>query len=108
MISLAFRGNDGAQRARAVEVLSGLSFVSGVNQDNGKLVLTAQHGGQSLPQILRALNEAGVDVVDLTLTSPTLDDVFLKYTGERIREDTPVQNWRNARMPFLRPTRRRN
>ena len=108
MISLAFRGNEQAQRARAVEVLSGLSFVSGVNQDNGKLVLTAQHGGQSLPQILRALNEAGVDVVDLTLTSPTLDDVFLKYTGERIREDTPVQNWRNARMPFLRPTRRRN
>jgi len=107
MISLAFRGNENAQRARAVEVLSGLSFVSGVNQDNGKLVLTAQHGGQSLPQILRALNDAGVDVVDLTLTSPTLDDVFLKYTGERIREDTPVQNWRNARMPFLRPTRRR-
>ena len=107
MISLAFRGDQEASRTRALEVLSGLSFVSGVNQSNGKLVLTAQHGGQSLPQILRALNEAGVDVADLTLTSPTLDDVFLKHTGERIREDTPVQHWRNARMPFMRPTRRR-
>ena len=107
MISLAFRGDQEASRTRALDVLSGLSFVSGVNQSNGKLVLTAQHGGQSLPQILRALNEAGVDVADLTLTSPTLDDVFLKHTGERIREDTPVQHWRNARMPFMRPTRRR-
>ena len=108
MISLAFRGDQEASRTRALEVLSGLPFVSGVNQNNGKLVLTAQHGGQSLPQILRALNEAGVDVADLTLTSPTLDDVFLKHTGERIREDTPVQHWRNARMPFMRPTRRRS
>jgi daunorubicin resistance ABC transporter ATP-binding subunit len=107
VISLAFPGNEQAQRTRAVEILAGLPFVSGVNQDNGRLVMTAQHGGQSLPQILRALNEAGVDVADLTLTSPTLDDVFLKYTGERIREDAPLQHWRNARMPFMRPTRRR-
>jgi ABC-2 type transport system ATP-binding protein len=107
VISLAFPGNEQAQRTRAVEILATLPFVSGVNQDNGRLVMTAQHGGQSLPQILRALNEAGVDVADLTLTSPTLDDVFLKYTGERIREDAPLQHWRNARMPFMRPTRRR-
>ncbi len=108
VISLAFRGDGDPLRARAIEILASLSSVRGVNQDDGKLVLTAEHGGQSLPQILRALNEAGIDVADLTLTSPTLDDVFLKYTGERIREDTPVQHWRNARMPFMRPTRRRS
>jgi ABC-2 type transport system ATP-binding protein len=110
VISLAFRDNGttaGALRSRATEIVSGLPFVNNIRDDDGKLVMTAQHGGQSLPQILRALNEAGVDVADLSLTSPTLDDVFLKYTGERIREDTPVQNWRNARMPFMRPTRRR-
>jgi ABC-2 type transport system ATP-binding protein len=107
VISLAFRGNEEAQRTRAIEILARLPFVSGVNQDNGRLVMTAQHGGQSLPQILRTLNEAGVDVADLTLTSPTLDDVFLKYTGERIREDAPLQHWRNARMPFMRGSRRR-
>jgi len=107
VISLTF-GGDGAQlRARAAAILEPLPSVSGVHQEDGKLVLTAEHGGRSLPLILRALDEAGVDVADLTLTRPTLDDVFLKYTGERIREDTLVQNWRNARMPFLRPTRRK-
>jgi ABC-2 type transport system ATP-binding protein len=92
---------------RATEVLARLPSVRDVRHDDGKLVLTAEHGGRALPQILRALDEAAVDVTDLTLTRPTLDDVFLKYTGERIREDTPVQNWRNARMPFMRPTRRK-
>ncbi|MEX1254917.1 MAG: ATP-binding cassette domain-containing protein [Dehalococcoidia bacterium] len=106
VISLAFRGDEtqtSAQRTRAAEVLRPLQFVGAINQDDGKLVLTAHEGGRALPKILRALDEAEIYVDDLTLTSPTLDDVFLKYTGERIREDAPVQNWRNQRMMFMRP-----
>jgi ABC-2 type transport system ATP-binding protein len=110
VISLTFR-NEGvdsaAQRARAGEVLGGVPAVTSLKHDDGKLVLTTLRGGQSLPLILRALGDAGIDVADLTLTSPTLDDVFLKYTGERIRQDAPVQHWRNAAMPFTGPTRPR-
>jgi ABC-2 type transport system ATP-binding protein len=107
VISLTF-GRDGVQaRERAAGILAEVAAVSNVRQEDGKLLLTAEHGGQSLPLILRTLDAAGVEVADLTLSRPTLDDVFLKYTGERIREDTPLQHWRNARMPFLRPTRRK-
>ena len=110
VISLAFRDNgvpSSVQLEKATGVIGALSFVNNVRTDNGKLMMTAENGGQLLPQILRSLDEADIDVADLSLTSPTLDDVFLKYTGERIREDAPVQNWRNARMPFSRPTKRR-
>ena len=110
VIRLTFRagGVDAeTQHRHATEVLAGVPAVTSVKQDDSKLVLTALHGGQSLPLILRALGDAGIDVADLTLTSPTLDDVFLKYTGERIRQDAPVQNWRNAAMPFTGPTRPR-
>ena len=48
------------------------------------------------------LDDARIYVDDLTMTSPTLDDVFLKYTGERIRADAPLTNWRNQRMMFGR------
>jgi ABC-2 type transport system ATP-binding protein len=107
IISLAFHGDESeAQLARAAEVSAALPYVGAVNRDNGRLVLTAHDGGQSLPKILRALDEAGVHVDDLTMTSPTLDDVFLKYTGERIRQDAPVQNWRNQRVMFMRPSPR--
>jgi ABC-2 type transport system ATP-binding protein len=111
VISLAFRGDEpqtSAQRTRAIDVLKPLEFIGAINQDDGKLVLTANEGGRALPKILRALDEAEIYVDDLTLTSPTLDDVFLKYTGERIREDAPVQNWRNQRMMPMRggPVRR--
>jgi daunorubicin resistance ABC transporter ATP-binding subunit len=106
IISLAFRGDEAEtkdQRTRAADVLVKLPFVAGVRQEDGRLMLTAEHGGRSLPAILRALDEAQLHVDDLSMTSPTLDDVFLKYTGERIREDAPVQNWRNQRTMWMRP-----
>jgi ABC-2 type transport system ATP-binding protein len=98
IINLAFKGDEEAtqaQRERAASVLRGNEYVTTVSDAAGKLVVTAREGGRSLPRIVRALDEAGIYVDEMTLTSPTLDDVFLKYTGERIREDAPVQNWRN-------------
>jgi ABC-2 type transport system ATP-binding protein len=104
IVNLTFKGDavqTEGQRRRAATVLEGSPFVGAVRDSGTSLVVTATEGGRALPRIVRALDEAGVYVDEMTLTSPTLDDVFLKYTGERIREDAPVQNWRNQR--FMRP-----
>jgi daunorubicin resistance ABC transporter ATP-binding subunit len=105
LITLAFRGDDAAaaaQRLRAAEILRGQPFISNLSEADGRLVIAAQQGGRALPQILRLLDDADLYVDDLALTHPTLDDVFLKHTGERIRADAPVQNWRNQRGPWGR------
>lgn len=105
VIKLAFPGDAAQaaqQRVRAAEILRGRSFINSLSEGDGNLVITAADGGRAMPQILRALDEAEIYVDDLTLTRPTLDDVFLKYTGERIREDGAVPNWRNQRGMFGR------
>jgi ABC-2 type transport system ATP-binding protein len=38
-------------------------------------------GGGVVPMIIRALDDAGVDVMDVEVRRPTLDDVFLVLTG---------------------------
>ena len=54
------------------------------------------NGAVGLPEILRALDEAGLDIADLTLHAPTLDDVFLTKTGRSLegeadsRHDEPA------------------
>ncbi|MPZ88789.1 MAG: ATP-binding cassette domain-containing protein [Nitriliruptorales bacterium] len=49
---------------------------------NGRLTLTAGGGGVALvADAARALASAGIDVRDLALRRPTLDDVFLTLTG---------------------------
>jgi ABC-2 type transport system ATP-binding protein len=40
-----------------------------------------------LPEMLRALDQAGVTLTSVSVKRPTLDDVFLRLTGRTLRED---------------------
>jgi hypothetical protein len=40
--------------------------------------------------LVRLLDEAGVKVVALEQRQPSLDDVFVRYTGKLPRTETPV------------------
>jgi ABC-2 type transport system ATP-binding protein len=50
----------------------------------------------TVAEALRRLDDAGVDVADLTLRRPTLDDVFLHLTGHAADEGEPVEEERAA------------
>ncbi|MFA6511975.1 MAG: ATP-binding cassette domain-containing protein [Patescibacteria group bacterium] len=50
----------------------------------GKLIIVAQNGEELLPKMIRDLP---VKVTSVALREPTMDDVFLKFTGREIRED---------------------
>jgi len=45
-------------------------------------------GREALPKILQMMDSAGIVVKAATLSRPSLDDVFLKYTGRRFKEET--------------------
>jgi ABC-2 type transport system ATP-binding protein len=49
--------------------------------------LTIKDGERTLPDLLRLLDGSGLQVQGVTLSRPSLDDVFLKYTGRSLRED---------------------
>ena len=51
----------------------------------GRLTLPVAEGARSLVAAVRALDEAGVTLTDLSLRRPSLDDVFLALTGEASR-----------------------
>jgi ABC-2 type transport system ATP-binding protein len=46
----------------------------------------ARDGGQILPQVVRALNQAGITVNRTEVAKPTLEDVFFKLTEQPMRE----------------------
>lgn len=54
-----------------------------------RLVVSARvrDGGTKLPDLLRALDAAGVGLDSIEVRRPTLDDVFLSLTGRSLRED---------------------
>jgi ABC-2 type transport system ATP-binding protein len=46
----------------------------------------ARGGAQTLIQIVRDFDEAGIAIDDIALRRPTLDDVFLSLTGHAAEE----------------------
>ena len=64
--------------------LSKLDLVSDVAVHDGELTVSASDGAAVINDLVVALNGAGLRAQSLTLRTPTLDDVFLAITGQRM------------------------
>jgi len=53
----------------------------------GELVVHARDGAAVMSPVALSLHACGVTVSSLTLRTPTLDDVFLQYTGAHLQDD---------------------
>ena len=76
-------GQTDAARA-AVENLEG---VVDVDSSDGEVIIQVVNGAAHISDVALALNERNVDVRELTLRTPTLDDVFLSVAGARMEQD---------------------
>jgi daunorubicin resistance ABC transporter ATP-binding subunit len=98
VIALVFPEAELAQsQERAAALLRGLPGVRDVVPFDEGVNVIAEDGGAAVPEVLRVLASAGVTVARLSLTSPTLDDVFLKHTGHSIRREELDHDWRSSR-----------
>jgi ABC-2 type transport system ATP-binding protein len=52
-----------------------------------KVHFTVKDGEKMIPKVIREAEKQGVEVVSVALHSPTLEDVFIRLTGRRIREE---------------------
>jgi ABC-2 type transport system ATP-binding protein len=45
------------------------------------IVARTENGGAAVPHILSALDSAGIRVASVSVSRPSLDDVYLHFTG---------------------------
>lgn len=77
VVELADAGAAAASAARLADV-PGLSEVTA---DGALLRARAAHGARAVPAVLAALEAAAVEVAAVTVSRPSLDDVYLRHTG---------------------------
>jgi ABC-2 type transport system ATP-binding protein len=77
---------DGAPAEPLLARLRAEPYVREADAANGHLRLYVTNGGEALPQLLRLLDHEGVPVSSMSLSEPTLDDVFLRQTGRSLRD----------------------
>jgi ABC-2 type transport system ATP-binding protein len=55
-------------------------------EEGNTLRLYVEDGPAALPQLLRLMDGAGIGIASMSLSEPTLDDVFLRQTGRSLRD----------------------
>ncbi len=72
-----------------------LPWVKKINQENGIFYLQVEKGEEKIPLLIRIdQEEAGFQIKSINLRKPTLEDVFLHFTGRTIREREASQTER--------------
>jgi len=73
-------------------------LVKGVKIVDGTLHLRVSSGERAIPRLIDLANKHDGQVHTVSLSRPTLEDVFIHYTGRAIREEAPSDQSRMRRI----------
>ncbi len=75
-------------------VLKANSLIEDSEIENSELRVTVENGAKKIPPLFAMLSENNIEVVSVSASKPTLDDVFLQVTGYRLEgaEDETEEN----------------
>nr|MDO8132774.1 ATP-binding cassette domain-containing protein [Candidatus Njordarchaeum guaymaensis] len=68
------------------ELIRTVEHVKDVRNEGGSYRIKAEHGEVTAPFVIEALRKKGYTVTRLSLTEPTLNEVYLEYTGKSMRD----------------------
>jgi ABC-2 type transport system ATP-binding protein len=89
-INISFDTRERAQIASAKL----MDMAEMVQSDRDMVRLYMDNAAQTIPAVVNRLQQADINPVSLTLTQPTLDDVFLQVTGQSLQSQpaAPVES----------------
>jgi ABC-2 type transport system ATP-binding protein len=78
---------ENAAVAEAQRVLAAVGAAPEQVLDGRTIVSRVENGGRALPGIISALETAGIPVASVSLSRPSLDDVYLHFTGREFSSE---------------------
>lgn len=100
IITIAIKEN-----ADVTDIIKSVENVKEVRNENNIYKIKAKLGEVTTPLIIEALRKNGYTVTRLSLTEPTLDEVYLEYTGRAIRDTEESKEAFRAQRITLRRAR---
>ncbi|MGQ9479253.1 MAG: ATP-binding cassette domain-containing protein [Thermoproteota archaeon] len=84
-------------------LIMSIDNVKEVKRENGSYRVKVQRGEEAAPIIIEALRRKGYTITRLSLTEPTLNEVYLEYTGKAFRDsEGSKEEFRMQRMILKR------
>lgn len=95
------------EREDVTKIIERLTYVEEVRRRNdGSYIIRLGDGETSAPIIIENLRQNGYHVIKLSISKPTLDEVFLTYTGRALRDSEESKEAVMAQRITLRRARR--
>jgi ABC-2 type transport system ATP-binding protein len=82
-----------------IDQISKIEFVKEVKNKQDFITVFSTKSNEVIPKIFQASVSLGIRIISLTLKQPTLDDVFISYTGHDLRDETENKKY-NRRKEF--------
>jgi len=86
-------------------IIQAVEHVKEVKNENGAYRIKAESGEITAPLVIEALRKKGYTVTKLSLTEPTLNEVYLEYTGRAMRDTEESKEAFRAQRITLRRAR---
>ena len=77
-----------AKQDELINKIKQIEFVKQVTRKQGEITIKSSQCSEVIPKIFQTATEMGIEIDSLSLNKPTLDDVFISYTGHNLRDDT--------------------
>ncbi len=103
---ISFNLVDGkANQDTLIDQISKIEFVKEVKNKQNLITVFSTKSNEVIPKIFQASTNLEMRINSLTLKQPTLDDVFISYTGHDLRDET--ENKKYSRRKEFNLNRRR-
>ena len=103
---ISFNLVDGkANQDTLIDQISKIEFVKEVKNKQNLITVFSTKSNEVIPKIFQASTNLEMRINSLTLKQPTLDDVFISYTGHDLRDET--ENKKYSRRKEFKLNRRR-
>ncbi|MCA9819271.1 MAG: DUF4162 domain-containing protein, partial [Nitrosarchaeum sp.] len=101
---LTLQIKDVDSRKSLISKLEKIQSISKITSDDDKITLFAPSGSDTIAEVFQLSSNLDIKIDTLSLKQPTLDDVFISYTGHEIRDEDSRFNRKHehAKMKRLR------
>ena len=79
--------SENCNKEKAKKTLEGMKIIRKMKCINSQINMSVSSAERAIPEVLRKMDKKGLKVVSVETHEPTLEDVFIHYTGRTIREE---------------------
>ena len=87
---------------KLIKILEKQEWIEKIKKHEGLVTIGVEKGDEKIPDIIEIARKQGIKIKSISVRKPTLDDVFLSYTGRTIRDQEGQINSKERIPPRFR------